>query len=65
MKSAEKRGVGSTGQGFDGGKTIKGKKRHVLVDTQGLLIARPSSMRPTCRTAMAVVLMIGDACPSG
>ena len=23
--------------GFDGGKKIKGKKRHVLVDTQGLL----------------------------
>ena len=24
--------------GFDGGKKIKGKKRHVLVDTQGLLM---------------------------
>jgi putative transposase len=24
--------------GFDGGKKIKNKKRHVLVDTQGLLM---------------------------
>ena len=24
--------------GFDAGKKIKGKKRHVLVDTQGLLM---------------------------
>jgi hypothetical protein len=24
--------------GYDAGKKIKGKKRHILVDTQGLLI---------------------------
>ncbi len=28
----------SLGAGFDAGKLIKGKKRHVLVDTQGLLL---------------------------
>ena len=33
-----KRGRRIDRQGFDGGKKIKGKKRHVLVDTQGLLI---------------------------
>src|SRR5262249_56773983 len=30
-------GVGGL-RGFDGGKQVKGRKRHVLVDTQGLLL---------------------------
>ena len=34
-----KRGSRIDRPGFDGGKKIKGKKRHVLVDTQGLLMA--------------------------
>ena len=34
VKSAEKGGLASS-HGFDAGKLIKGKKRHVLVDTQG------------------------------
>ena len=38
MKSAEKRGVSIDPQGYDAGKKIKGKKRHILVDTQGLLM---------------------------
>ena len=38
VKSAEKGGLASTAHGFDAGKLIKGKKRHVLVDTQGLLL---------------------------
>jgi putative transposase len=25
-------------RGYDGGKTVKGRKRHLLVDTQGLVI---------------------------
>jgi len=33
VKSAEK------GNGFDPGKKIKGKKRHILVHTQGLLLS--------------------------
>ena len=36
VKSAEK-GV-SDPHGYDAGKKVKGKKRHVLVDTQGLLM---------------------------
>jgi transposase len=31
--------VGGTARGYDGGKKIKGRKRHLLVDTLGLLIA--------------------------
>jgi len=33
-----KRGACIDPPGFDAGKLIKGKKRHVLVDTQGLLL---------------------------
>ena len=36
-KSAEK-GAYIDPHGFDAGKKIKGKKRHVLVDTQGLML---------------------------
>ena len=33
-----KRGAGIDPHGFDAGKLIKGKKRHILVDMQGLLL---------------------------
>src|SRR5712664_4725658 len=33
-----KRGISIDPPGYDAGKKIKGKKRHVLVDTQGLLL---------------------------
>jgi hypothetical protein len=33
-----KRGARIDPHGFDAGKKIKGKKRHVLVDTQGLML---------------------------
>ena len=51
VKSAEK-GGSLDSHGFDAGK-IKGKKRHVLVDTQGLLLTA-SSPPPTFRIATAV-----------
>ena len=38
MKSAEKGGPCIDPHGFDAGKLIKGKKRHILVDTLGLLL---------------------------
>jgi putative transposase len=38
VKSAEKGGASIDPNGFDAGKKIKGKKRHILVDTQGLLM---------------------------
>lgn len=34
VKTASRRGI----RGFDGGKRVKGRKRHILVDTLGLLI---------------------------
>ncbi len=36
---APKKGVSIDRHGFDAGKKIKGKKRHLLVDTKGLLHA--------------------------
>ena len=38
VKSAEKGGRNIDPPGFDGAKLIKGKKRHILVDTLGLLL---------------------------
>ena len=38
VKSAEKGGSSIDPQGFDAGKKIKGKKRNILVDMQGLLL---------------------------
>ena len=39
-------------RGFDAGKKIKGRKRHIVTDTQGQLVGR-SSMRPISRIATA------------
>jgi hypothetical protein len=38
VKSAEKRGPAIDPPGYDAGKKIKGRKRHILVDTQGFLM---------------------------
>ena len=38
VKSAEKGGARIDPSGYDAGKKIKGKKRHILVDTLGLLL---------------------------
>jgi len=38
VKSAEKGGACIDPNGYDAGKKIKGKKRHILVDTTGLLV---------------------------
>ena len=37
-QSVKTTGVGGKERGYDGGKKIKGRKRHVLVDTQGLVL---------------------------
>ena len=38
VKAAGKRGRRIDAHGYDAGKKVKGKKRHILVDTQGLLM---------------------------
>jgi putative transposase len=36
--SAKTTGVGGEQRGYDGGKKVRGRKRHLLVDTEGLLL---------------------------
>src|ERR671917_2277893 len=37
-QSAKTTGVGGEHRGYDGGKKIRGRKRHLLVDTEGLVL---------------------------
>ncbi len=37
-QSAKTTGVGGEARGYDGGKKIHGRKRHLLVDTEGLVL---------------------------
>jgi putative transposase len=37
-QSVKTTGVGREQRGYDGGKKVKGRKRHLLVDTQGLVL---------------------------
>jgi putative transposase len=37
-QSIKSTGVGGEERGYDGGKKVKGRKRHLLVDTQGLVL---------------------------
>jgi putative transposase len=37
-QSVKSTGVGEEQRGYDGGKKVKGRKRHLLVDTQGLVL---------------------------
>jgi Transposase DDE domain len=45
-QSAKTSGVGGEQRGFDGGKKVRGRKRHILVNTEGLVVeARVHSAR--------------------
>jgi putative transposase len=37
-QSVKTTGVGGEERGYDGGKKVKSRKRHLLVDTQGLVL---------------------------
>ena len=37
-QSAKTTGVGGEQRGYEGGKKIRGRKRHLLVDTEGLVV---------------------------
>ena len=37
-QSAKTTGVGGEERGYDGGKKVKGRKRHLLVDTEGFVL---------------------------
>jgi putative transposase len=45
-QSVKTTGVGAERRGYDGGKKVKGRKRHLLVDTQGLVLKALPSTAP-------------------
>jgi putative transposase len=56
-QSVKSTGVGGEERGYDGGKKIKGRKRHLLVDTQGLVLeVRVHSASVTDRDGIKLLL---------
>jgi putative transposase len=56
-QSIKTTGVGGEKRGYDGGKKVKGRKRHLLVDTQGLVLkARVHSAKIQDREGIKVLL---------
>ncbi|MGW2233409.1 transposase [Streptomyces sp. NPDC001759] len=49
--------VGTDSRGFDGGKSINGRKRHVVVDTLGLLLSVMVTAAETCDRIAGQVLL--------
>ncbi len=48
-QSVKSTGVGGEERGYDGGKKIKGRKRHLLVDTEGFYSRRRKHKRCSAR----------------
>jgi putative transposase len=56
-QSVKSTGVGGEERGYDGAKKVKGRKRHLLVDTQGLVLeARVHSAKVTDREGIKLLL---------
>src|SRR5215203_5591171 len=56
-QSVKTTGVGGEQRGYDGGKKVKGRKRHLLVDTQGLVLeVRVHSARVMDRDGIKLLL---------
>jgi putative transposase len=49
-QSVKSTAVGWEERGYDGGKKVKGRKRHILVDTEGFVLSRPRSIARRCWT---------------
>ena len=45
-QSVKTTGVGGEERGYDGGKQVKGTKRHLLVDTEGFVLKALLSTAP-------------------
>src|SRR5215212_2989666 len=45
-QSVKSTAVGGEERGYDGGKKVKGRKRHILVDTEGFVLSRRRSTAP-------------------
>jgi putative transposase len=60
-QSVKTTGVGGDERGYDGGKKVKGRKRHLLVDTQGLVLkARVHSAKVQDREGIKLLLELAQ-----
>jgi putative transposase len=64
-RSAKTTGVGGEQRGYDGGKKARGRKRHLLVDTEGLVIkAKVHSAKVPDQDGIELLLRaVGDRLP--
>jgi putative transposase len=64
-QSAKTSGVGGEHRGYDGGKKVRGRKRHLLVDTEGLVLkAKVHSAKVPDQDGIKLLLNgVGDRLP--
>jgi putative transposase len=64
-QSAKTTGVGREARGYDGGKKVRGRKRHLLVDTEGLVLkAKVHSTKFPDQDGITLLLKgVGDRSP--
>jgi transposase len=64
-QSVKTTGVGGAQRGYDGGKKVKGRKRHLLVDTEGLVLkANVHSAKVLDQEGIKALLEgVGELCP--
>jgi hypothetical protein len=56
-QSAKTTGVGGEARGYDGAKKVRGRKRHLLVDTEGLVLkAKVMSAKVSDQDGIKLVL---------
>jgi putative transposase len=65
-QSAKTTGVGGEQRGYDGGKKVRGRKRHLLVDTEGLVLkAKVHSAKVPDQDGLKLLLDSARAAVSG
>ena len=65
-QSAKTSGVGGEARGYDGGKKVRGRKRHLLVDTEGLVLkAKVHSAKVPDQDGLKLLLDSGRTAMSG
>jgi putative transposase len=61
-QSAKTTGVGGEHRGYDGGKKIRGRKRHLLVDTKGLVLKFKAHSAKVPLPQDGLKLLLDSAC---
>jgi putative transposase len=62
-RSAKTAGVGGEQRGYDGGKKVRGRKRHLLVDTEGLVLkAKVHSAKVPDQDGLRLLLKAARGC---